>query len=885
MQFWIIKRMSAVKNLSIRLSAVGGDKVRQEFKNLGDDGDKAFRRITQVITPANDNLKALDATARSFNEVIRQGTALFGAYLGFQGLKNTFSAIFQANKTFEQLSGSLKTVTGSTKAAQEAFALIEKFAINTPYQLNEIVEAFIQLKALGLDPSEEALTSYGNTASAFSKNMIDFVGAVAAATVGEFERLKTFGIKARDLTDEVSFTFAGVTTIVKKNAADIEKYLRSLGDVNFAGAMDEQMKTMNGVLSNIEDSFEKIYRQIGQSGLNEALKSTFTQFNELVERGEGAADTIGKTLATAVNIASDAFFLLAEHADVALTILSVRLGSSAIMGGINLLKAGVGYLQVSLAGLSVSAKSAVTGIAMMSQVSKLAAAQMAITATAAGVLKGALALIGGPAGLAILAGMAIYKLVDSHDVAKRAAEDHAETLKKLQDELKATAQEATKFSAEQTKDMALAEWGLKLKTAEQNIKDLRKELKNTGGLSFTTRFTPNALLEDYEIYAKDLAKILKDSKYNLEEYEEEIWKLAAEYPDFQPQAQEIQNKLLLLKAAEEDARKARDELSYLENPELRPKVEVDAKTEDTTVTPKVNVNADAYKKTIEDLKQKVLELESPYDQAMAKANEWRENILNNLKSNAGDYEKYKEQVNQVYDDMVKKANEAALSSSKNLKDGFKRGFQNVQNELSDFASLAENAVKNAFSNMENALVSFVTTGKASFSDFANAIISDMMQIAIRQSITMPLLTGISSYLGFAMAHGGGVVGADNLASKSVNPAVFVGAPKFHSGGLVGDEVPIIAKRGETIFTKGQMQALGGELNRKTPVNVNVNVHNNASGTKAYATSSQDNDGNVSIDVIVEQIESTIGKNISKGEGLSPILEQRYALNPAYGSYR
>ena len=84
----------------------------------------------------------MDATARSFNEVIRQGTALFGAYLGFQGLKNTFSAIFNANNSFEQLSGSLKTVTGSVKGAQEAFALIEKFAIDTPYQLNEIVEAF-----------------------------------------------------------------------------------------------------------------------------------------------------------------------------------------------------------------------------------------------------------------------------------------------------------------------------------------------------------------------------------------------------------------------------------------------------------------------------------------------------------------------------------------------------------------------------------------------------------------------------------------------------------------------------------------------------------------------------------------------------------------------
>lgn len=44
-------------------------------------------------------------------------------------------------------------------------------------------------------------------------------------------------------------------------------------------------------------------------------------------------------------------------------------------------------------------------------------------------------------------------------------------------------------------------------------------------------------------------------------------------------------------------------------------------------------------------------------------------------------------------------------------------------------------------------------------------------------------------------------------------------------------------------------------------------------------------GNVNLDIIVEQIEGAIGKNISKGEGLSSILEQRYALNPAYGSYR
>lgn len=796
---------TAAKKLSIRLEAVGGDKVRREFKSLGADGDRAFRQITQVIAPANDNLKALDATARSFNEVIRQGTALFGAYLGFQGLKNTFSAIFNANNSFEQLSGSLKTVTGSAKGAQEAFALIEKFAIDTPYQLNEIVEAFIRLKALGLEPSEAALTSYGNTASAFGKNILDFVGAVAAATVGEFERLKTFGIKAKVVNDDVSFTFAGVTTKVKKNAAEIEKYLRSLGDVNFAGAMEEQMKTMSGVLSNIEDGFEKMYRDIGKNGLNDALKDTFTQFNELVEKSGSAAATIGKTLTFAVKAASKAFFTLAENADVLLTILGARFGSTAILGGITALRASVGYLQVAMTGLSVSTKSAIAGIVMMSRVSKLAAAQMALTATAAGVLKGALALIGGPAGLAILAGMAIYKLVDSHDVAKRAAEDHAETLQKLKDELKTTAEEASKFSAQQTKDMAMAEWGLKLKTAEQNIRDLREELKKTGGLSLTTRFAPNAFLKDYEIYAKEIADILRQSKIDLEQYQKEIWEIAAENPDFQPQAKEIQDKILLLKAAEKDARTARDELKYLENPELRPKIKVET---ETTVTPASNIDADKYKKNIEDIKQKILELKTPYEQAMAKADEWRKNALNNLNTNSADYQKYKDQIGQVYDDMVKKANETALQSSKSLEDGFKRGFLNIQKDVNDFASLTESAVKNAFNSMEDTLTSFITTGKASFSDFANAIISDLTRIIIRQSITQPLMNGLGGYLGFAMAHTGGIVGADNLALKSASPLAFAGAPRFHSGGIVGDEVPIIAKRGEGVFTREQMKALG-----------------------------------------------------------------------------
>ena len=872
--------MGAAKKLSIRLEAVGGDKVRQEFKSIGTDGTKAFRQITNVITPANDNLKVINETAKTFNGVLKQAAGLAGAYLGLRGLTSTFKSIVGVNAEFERLSGSLKTVTGSAKAAKEAFSLIEDFATSTPYQLDEIVDSFIRLKAMGLEPSMEALTSYGNTASAFGKNILEFVSAVTSATVGEFERLKTFGIKAKVEGETVKFIFQGVTTEVAKNATEIERYLRSIGNINFGGAMAEQMNTMGGTMSNIEDAMAKVARTIGESGLNDAIKGVLEQFNTLISGSNSAAKSIGGALATAVNVAGKAFFALANNIEPIITLLTVRLGAAAIVKTWTLLKGSVLSLNAALLGTGTAGATATLGLRMMWQVSKVAAVQMYATTVAANVLKGALALLGGPAGLVLMLAYGLYKLVDSHDVAKRAANDHADTLQKLKDQMAETVKETSTYMNTLSKNQAIAEWSHKLKIAEKNVKDLEKELKNTGGISFFKRHAPNFMLDEYEIFANDLAEILSESKYNLDEYEKKVWELAAEYPDFKPQADAIQEKLLLLKAARQDAWDARKELEYINNPELRPKKELEQQPEQLPT-----VDTSAYEKNIEDIKKKVFELQEPYDQAMQKAAEWRDNALANLDSTRAGYEDFKADVNRVYDDMVKKASDAALKSSTNWKDGLTRSLQSSYADVTDMAKATENIVKNSFTAMEDTLTEFVMTGKASFSDFVNSIVEGMVRMAIQYAVIKPIMSGIMGYFGVPMAHTGGVIGTDTLSSRQISPDVFEGAPRYHTGGLVGDEIPIIAKRGETVFTKGQMDALGTELNSKNPVNVNVNVHNNASGTKASASANKDASGNVSIDVIVEQIESTIGKNISKGEGLSPILEQRYALNPAFGSYR
>jgi uncharacterized membrane protein YqgA involved in biofilm formation len=49
----------------------------------------------------------------------------------------------------------------------------------------QFINAFIKLKALGLQPSKEALTSYGNTATAMGKSLDQMIEAVAdASTAG-----------------------------------------------------------------------------------------------------------------------------------------------------------------------------------------------------------------------------------------------------------------------------------------------------------------------------------------------------------------------------------------------------------------------------------------------------------------------------------------------------------------------------------------------------------------------------------------------------------------------------------------------------------------------------------------------------------------------------
>ena len=230
------------------------------------DIKKAVKDLNRLEKQSGKTEKTTKGLSSSFKMV---GGAL--AAIGFaSAIKGTIGIA----AAFEKLEASLLTVTGSTEKATQAMDGIKAFATSTPFQVQEITDSFIKLKALGIQPTEANLRSFGNTSSSMGKSLNQMIEAVADAATGEFERLKEFGIKSKSEGDRVKFTFKGVTTEIGKNSEEITKSLRELGENNFGDGMANQMKTLDGAFSNFGDTVDNAVSKLAkESGFNDLIKS------------------------------------------------------------------------------------------------------------------------------------------------------------------------------------------------------------------------------------------------------------------------------------------------------------------------------------------------------------------------------------------------------------------------------------------------------------------------------------------------------------------------------------------------------------------------------------------------------------------------------------
>ena len=274
----------------------------------------------------NIRIKAVDDTDKAFRSVKSSLGGLKNAVFSVQGAiagiigGATIGTIVQANRSFQSLQASLITFTGSAEAASKQFEVLQKFAATTPFALEEVVGGFNKLIARGINPSIESLTAFGNIASGTGKSLDMFIEAVADAAVGEFERLKEFGIKAKSEGDKVSLTFGGVTKTIGKNSQEMLGYLEQLGQTKFAGSIERQANTIGGAFSNFGDSISTLSVAIGEAGLNDFLVTATREMSRLInvtaqatKANLGLIDVIGITLREAFSGATESLKIYREE--------------------------------------------------------------------------------------------------------------------------------------------------------------------------------------------------------------------------------------------------------------------------------------------------------------------------------------------------------------------------------------------------------------------------------------------------------------------------------------------------------------------------------------------------------------------------------------------
>ena len=298
--------------------------------------------------------KGLDSLNTKLN---RSNTIAKRSIVSFGGLAKAFAAvgavrlgagIVNTARSFEDLGATMRAVTGSTQNANKAMSVITDFTAGTPFQLQEVTGAFIKFYQAGITPSAENLTAFGNLAAGMGKDIETLAQAVFNATTGEMEMLKQFGIKAKQMGDEVELTFEGQTVTVDKTCEAIAEYVRSIGAERFPTALAERLATLSGSFSNLQDTAAIFANQIGEAGLTGALTRLAGTLQGTINAAgdEGLATTLGSSLGTAVDKISGAIeYLNTNFEDVMATLKALGVVIVTV-ATVNILATFVGSLTV-----------------------------------------------------------------------------------------------------------------------------------------------------------------------------------------------------------------------------------------------------------------------------------------------------------------------------------------------------------------------------------------------------------------------------------------------------------------------------------------------------------------------------------------------------------
>lgn len=147
--------------------------------------------------------------------------------------------------------------------------------------------------------------------------------------------------------------------------------------------------------------------------------------------------------------------------------------------------------------------------------------------------------------------------------------------------------------------------------------------------------------------------------------------------------------------------------------------------------------------------------------------------------------------------------EQRMAMQADWRNGFTASFEDYSSQAANVAGQTKSLFDNAFKGAEDAMVNFAMTGKLSFKDFANSIISDLIRIAAKQAV-LQIAGAIAGAFGGGASAG---VGSTQLGNNYNWGGGFSGGGYTGSGGKY--QPAGIVHRGEVVWSQRDVAAVGG----------------------------------------------------------------------------
>lgn len=233
-----------------------------------------------------------------------------------------------------------KTMLGGAEAARAKIAELQDFAAKTPFSFSEVAGGAQTLLGMGAaaDQVIPIMRALGNAVSASGKGQAEFGRATLAVSQiiskgrlqgDELLQLAEAGVPLQEMLKELGVSYgdvgkAGITA--EQATAALMKVMNS---GRFAGAMDEQSKTLTGSWSNLTDAGERLAQAVGAPliGPLTTVTGVLGKAAQIVadapEPVKVLAAGLGVTLAGGLGIASIATKILA--ADTTRLIIQQRI--------------------------------------------------------------------------------------------------------------------------------------------------------------------------------------------------------------------------------------------------------------------------------------------------------------------------------------------------------------------------------------------------------------------------------------------------------------------------------------------------------------------------------------------------------------------------------